>query len=76
MLVSEKCGLLPGTLNPDGEWPCGRWVYESPEHLQPGPRSFMNNLGHTCILPPTSQAPLEPTKSSALLHPQRTQLPM
>ena len=53
MLVSEKHGLPPGTLNPYGEWPCGRWFYESPEHLQPGLRSFMNNLGHTCTLPPT-----------------------
>ena len=53
MLVSEKRGLPPGTLNPYAEWPCGRWVYESPKHLQPGLRSFMNNLGHTCSLPPT-----------------------
>ena len=75
MLVSEKRGLPPGTLNPYGEWPCGRWVYESPEHLQPG-RGVSWIIWATLVLSlPLPQAPVEPTKSSALLHPQRTQPP-
>ena len=51
-------------------------VYENPEHLQPGPRSLMSNLGHLTLSLPLSQAPLGPTRSSALLHPLRTQLSM